>query len=107
LHLAADRVPHQDIASRPFEMASGVVCVGLLAVRRGPFDPVALGAFSASAPDLEHVFTALRPRGEKLFHRGRGWHRPGGLPAGVQILLAGVIVGLLLSPRKSRPPECG
>jgi hypothetical protein len=95
-HLLADRVPHQDIASRRFEIASGVACLALLAVSRGPFDRATLGAFAASAPDLEHVFPALRPGGRKLFHGRRGWHRAGSFPASVQLVLAGAIVGFLL-----------
>jgi hypothetical protein len=43
LHLAADRVPHQDIASRRFEMVSGVGAIALLAVRRGALDAATLG----------------------------------------------------------------
>jgi hypothetical protein len=101
-HLVGDRVPHQDIASRRFEIGSGIFCVGLLAVRRGPFDPATLGALAASGPDLEHVFPSLRPRGKKLFHGNRGWHRSGAFPASVQLLLAGAIVGFLLGPRRSR-----
>jgi len=101
-HLLGDRVPHQDIASRRFEIASGIACVGLLAVRRGPFDPATLGGLAASAPDLEHVFPALRPRGRKLFHGGRGWHRSGALPAKLQLVLAGAIVGFLLGPKSAR-----
>jgi hypothetical protein len=105
LHLAGDRVPHQDIASRRFEIVSGVLCLGLLALRRGLLDPVTLGAAAASAPDLEHVLPRLRPRGHKLFHRGGGGHGRGrALPASAQLLLAGAIVGLLLGPRRSGPP---
>jgi hypothetical protein len=99
-HLLGDRVPHQDIANRRFEIGSGAACVVLLAVRRGPFDPATLGAFAASAPDLEHVFPALRPGGRKLFHGRYGWHRSGSLSANVQLLLAGAIVGYLLGPRR-------
>jgi hypothetical protein len=98
-HLLADRIPHQDIASRRFEIGSGVACVALLAARRGPFDPATLGALAASAPDLEHVFPALRPRGRKLFHGGRGWHRSGPFPASVQLLIAGTVIGVLLGRR--------
>ena len=99
-HLFADRIPHQDIASRRFEIASGVACVALIAARRGPFDGATLGALAASAPDLEHVFPALRPGGRKLFHGRWGLHRSGGLSARVQLLLAGAIVGYLLGPRR-------
>jgi hypothetical protein len=98
LHLACDRVPHEDILNRRFEIRSGLFSVALLALSRGPFDPATLGAGAASAPDLEHVFPQLRPRGRKLFHGGRGWHRSGGFPANVQLLLAGAIIGLLLKP---------
>ena len=99
VHLLGDRVPHQDIASRRFEIASGVACLALLAARRGPFDPATLGGFAASAPDLEHVFPAFRPGGRKLFHGALGWHRSGAFPAAVQLVLAGAIVGFLLRPR--------
>jgi hypothetical protein len=95
LHLAGDRVPHQDIASRRFEIGSGVAGVLLLAARRGAFDPATVGALAASAPDLEHVVPWLRPRGQKLFHGRHGWHRSGRLSASAQLLLAGAILGAL------------
>ena len=98
-HLLGDRVPHQDIASRRFEIASGIVCLALLAARRGPLDPSTLGAAAAAAPDLEHVFPPLRLRGRKVFHGRRGWHRSGAFPANVQLLVAGAIVGALLGKR--------
>jgi hypothetical protein len=100
VHLAGDRVPHQDIASRRFEIASGVAGLLLLAASRGPFDAATLGGAAASAPDLEHVFPSLRPRGQKLFHGRHGWHRSGRFSASVQLLLAGAILGVLL-----RSPE--
>jgi hypothetical protein len=96
LHLLCDRVPHQDLASRRFEIRSGLVVLTLLAATRGPLDPATLGASASCAPDLEHIFPWLRPRGRKLFHGRRGWHRSGGLGAGLQLLLAGAIVGALL-----------
>jgi hypothetical protein len=100
-HLLGDRIPHEDIASRRFEIGSGVACLVLLAVRRGPLDSAVIGAAAASAPDLEHVFRAARPGGRKLFHGRLGWHRAGGvLPAAGQLVLAGAIVGYLLSPRR-------
>jgi hypothetical protein len=98
LHLAGDRVPHEDIPDRSFEIGSGLVALGLLAARRGPFDPAVLGGAAAAMPDLEHVATWLRPRGEKLFHRGGGPHGAG-ITAEAQLLLAGGIVGWLLARR--------
>jgi hypothetical protein len=98
LHLAGDRVPHEDIPDRSFEIGSGLVALGVLAARRGLFDPAVLGGAAAAMPDLEHVVPWLRPRGEKLFHRGGGRHRPG-ITAEAQLLLAGGIVGWLLARR--------
>ena len=95
LHLAEDRVPHQDIHNRRFEIASGAAGVVLLAVRRGPFDAATLGALATTAPDL--VVPWVRPGGRKLFHGGRGWHRSGRFSAAAQLLLAGAILGALSS----------
>jgi hypothetical protein len=100
LHLAGDRVPHQDIGSRRFEIASGAASVLLLAARRGLFDAATVGAVAASAPDLEHVFPSLRPGGRKLFHGRHGWHRSGGLSTAAQLLLAGAILGSLVGRRQ-------
>jgi hypothetical protein len=97
LHLAGDRVPHEDIHDRPFEIGSGVAIVALLAARRGFGDGATIGALAACAPDLEHIVRLPRPGGSKLFHGRRGWHRSGGLPAWTQLLLAGVLTGRLLA----------
>lgn len=96
LHLAGDRVPHQDLHSTRLEIGSGVLGILLLGMRRGPLDPATLGAAASSAPDLEHVIPFLRPGGRKLFHDRLGWHRSGPFPASVQLLLAGTILGALL-----------
>lgn len=100
LHLACDRVPHEDINDRRFEIRSGLFGMALLALSRGPLDPATLGAASASAPDLEHIFPRLRPSGRKLFHGRRGWHRAGSFRADVQLVLAGLIIGSLLKPQR-------
>lgn len=100
LHLAGDRVPHRDIRSRRFEIGSGLFCLILLVGKRGPLDPATIGAVASASPDLEHIFPLLRPKGRKLFHGLRGWHRSGRLSAQVQLLLAGAIVGALISPRR-------
>jgi hypothetical protein len=104
-HLLGDRIPHQDIPSRRFEMRSGVVLLLLVAARRGALDPATIGAAAASSPDLEHVLRLPRPGGRKLFpsHRFHGWHRAGGLPTWVQLVAAGVLVGLVVAdPWRSR-----
>ena len=100
LHLMGDLMPHQDVASRRFEIASGVLSVVALAASRGPLDPAVVGALAASAPDIEHVVRFPRPGGRKLFpsHRVRGWHRSGGVPASAQLLVAGVLIGTLIRP---------
>jgi hypothetical protein len=99
LHVAGDRVPHEDIPDRSFEIGSGLVALGLLAALRGPFDPAVLGGAAAAMPDLEHLVPWLRPRGEKIFHRGGGRHGVG-ISAETQLLLAGTILGLLLGRRR-------
>ena len=99
LHVAGDQVPHEDIPDLSFEIGSGLLALGLLAVRRGPLDAAVLGGAAASMPDLEHVVPWLRPRGGMLFHRGRGRHGVG-IAAETQLLLAGVTVGWLLARRR-------
>ena len=103
LHVACDVVPHQDIASRRFEIATGVAGVLALAAVHGPFAPATIGAVAASAPDLEHVLHLPRPGGRKLFPSHRfGWHRAGGLPAWAQVLAAGAILGAVLASPSRR-----
>lgn len=99
LHFFGDRIPHEDIASRRFEIASGVGGVLALAIVRGPFDPATIGALTSAAPDLEHVIPLPRPGGRKLFpsHRLPGWHRPGGVSAGAQLVVAGALLGAVLA----------
>jgi hypothetical protein len=99
LHLAGDRLPHEDIRSRPLDVASGLACMVLLAKRRGLLDPATLGAAACCAPDFDHPLVFLRPGRRKVFHP-RGWHRSGRFPASLQLLLAAVIVGALIAPRR-------
>jgi len=100
LHLAGDRLPHEDFHSSRFEITSGVAGILLLAARRGPLDPATLGAVASSAPDLEHVVPFLRPGGRKIFHDRLGWHRAGRFSAYLQLLLAAGIIGGLIAPRR-------
>jgi hypothetical protein len=98
LHAAGDRIPHEDIDSRGFEVRCGVLGVLALAAVRGVLDPATVGAFASAAPDIEHVVRLPRPGGRKLFpsHRIRGFHRPGGVPASVQLIVAGLLLGIVL-----------
>lgn len=99
LHFLGDRVPHEDIDSKGFELRCGVFGVLALAVVRGPLDPATIGAITSTAPDLEHVIRLPRPGGRKLFpsHRIPGWHRPGGLTVEAQLLIAGALFGAVLA----------
>jgi hypothetical protein len=99
LHFYGDRLPHEDIDSRRFEIGSGVAGVLALALVRGPVDSATVGAIASSVPDIEHVVRFPRPGGRKLFpsHRIPGWHRPGGLTAETQLLIAGALLGAVLA----------
>jgi hypothetical protein len=99
LHFLGDVMPHRDIPSRRFEIASGVAALLLVAARRGPLDAAVWGAAACSAPDLEHVLPFPRPGGRELFpsHRWAPFHQEGGLSAGVQLLAAGAILGAVLA----------
>ena len=100
LHLAGDRLPHEDFHSRRFEIGSGLAGCLLLVARRGLLDPATLGAAACAAPDLEHVFRFLRPGGRKVFHDRLGWHREGRFPAYMQLLLAGGVLAALVAPHR-------
>jgi hypothetical protein len=101
LHFFCDRIPHEYINSRRFEIATGVAGVLALALVRGPFHPATVGAVASAVPDVEHVVRLPRPGGRKLFpsHRRPGWHRPGGIPAEAQLLTAGALLGTVLAVR--------
>lgn len=96
LHAAGDAIPHHDIPSRRFEVASGVACVLAVAMRHGPTSPETIGALAASAPDLEHVLPRIGERELFPSHRIPGWHKEGGIPAWAQLVVAGAILAVLL-----------
>ena len=101
-HAAGDRMRHQDIPSHRYELITGGAALFAIAIRRGPFDPATIGALTASVPDVEHIVRLPRPGGRKLFpsHRIRGFHRTGGISASAQLLVAGILLGTLLAPRR-------
>ena len=106
LHGLQDAVPHEDIPSRDFEIASGLLLLGLLAARHGPLSPPVVGAAACAAPDLEHVLPFPKPGGRELYpsHRVEGWHRGGGLPALLQLAIAATIVAALLRRKERQCP---
>ena len=104
LHVAGDRMPHHDIGWRKFEVWTSIGGIVALAIARGPLDPATVGGLASAVPDAEHVVRFPRPGGRKLFpsHRVPGWHRPGGVPASVQVLAAGAILGGLIAAGLAR-----
>jgi hypothetical protein len=103
LHFLGDVLPHEDIASRRFEIASGAAGLMLLARAFGPLDRRTLGAFASSLPDVEHGIRRPRPGGRKLFpsHRWGGGHSRHWVPAWAQLLAAGALLGGLLATSRS------
>jgi hypothetical protein len=104
LHVAGDRMPHYDIGWRKFELWTTIGGIAALAVARGPLDPATVGAFASAVPDAEHVLRFPRPGGKKLFpsHRFVGWHVPGGVPAGLQLVVAGAVLSGLVAAGVAR-----
>jgi hypothetical protein len=104
LHVAGDRMPHHDIGWRKFEVWSCLGGIIALGIARGPLDPATVGGFASALPDAEHVIRLPRPGGKKLFpsHRIPGWHRPGGVPASVQVVAAGAILAGLVAAGVAR-----
>ena len=103
LHFLGDAVPHEDIASRRFELLSGAAGIAALALAFGPLDRRTLGALASSLPDVEHGVRLPRPRGRKLFpsHRWGGGHTRQWVPAWAQLLAAGALLGGLLASSRS------
>jgi hypothetical protein len=101
LHFLADVVPHEDIASRRFELVSGAAGLLLLARAFGPLDRRTLGALASSLPDIEHGVRLPRPGGRKLFpsHRWGGGHGRHWVPVWAQLLAAGGLLGGLVASR--------
>ena len=103
-HALGDHVPHWDLESRRFDIASAVTGVLVLALADGPLGRTTLGAVAAAAPDLEHVLRLPRPGGRKLYpsHRVPGWHRPGGVGVGMQLLAAAAVLGAVAGRTRAR-----
>jgi hypothetical protein len=104
VHLAGDLVPHDDVDDRPFEIATAVGSILLLAAARGPLDPATLGGAAAAFPDLEHLRAFPGTGGRKVFptHRRPSLHARGGLPVWLQLAAAGAILAWLAVGRCPR-----
>ena len=98
LHFALDVVPHEDIPSHRFELATAGGALAALALERGPLDSATLGALLSAAPDLEHLRRFPRPGGRKLFpsHWFPARHRGRRVPVWAQLATAAVLLALVL-----------
>ena len=99
LHVLGDAIPHRDLPSVRFELASGAAGVVALGLRRGFGDPAAVGAIASSVPDLEHLVPLRLLGGRKLFpsHRWPWLHRRGGVSAGAQLAVSVAVLAVLLA----------
>jgi hypothetical protein len=104
LHAAGDRMPHYDVGWRKFEVWTCIGGIVALGIARGPLDPATIGGFTSALPDAEHVLRFPRPGGRKLFpsHRFPGWHVAGGVPAGLQVVVAGALLSGLVAAGVAR-----
>jgi hypothetical protein len=98
LHFALDIVPHEDIDSHRFELATAGAALAALALVRGTFDPATIGAALSAAPDLEHLRRFPRPGGRKVFpsHWLPGRSRGPRVPVWFQLAAAGVLLTAVL-----------
>lgn len=98
LHFALDIVPHEDVDSHRFELATAGAALAALALARGAFDPATLGGALSAAPDLEHLRRFPRPGGRTLFPSHWLPARHGGrrVPVWFQLAAAAAILALLL-----------
>lgn len=93
LHYLGDKIPHEDVTSRRFEVVTGLGAMAVLAYTRGPFSPSTICGAFASAPDLEHILPFPEFGGKKLFPTHRGNHPTGGVPVWIQLVGAGAVLG--------------
>ena len=101
LHIALDVVPHEDIPSHRFELATAAWSVVALAIRHGALSPQVIGGALSAAPDLEHVLPFPRPRGRKLFpsHWFEGRQTGPLVPVAAQLAAAAVLLAVVLRAR--------
>ena len=104
LHAAFDVVPHDDVESRGFEVASGIASVLVLAARHGVLHPATVGGAVSASPDLEHALPLPRPGGRKLFptHRWPLRERRRRVPVTAQAVAALAILALAVARPRAR-----
>lgn len=110
LHALGDVTPHGEVNDRTFEIGSAFVGIGLLAARYGLRSPIVWGAIGAVLPDAEHLLPERGPEHRDLFptHRFEWLHRSDGplaIPAWIQVVAGGAVIGGLLARRRSTPPR--
>jgi hypothetical protein len=108
VHALGDVVPHGEINDTQFEVKTAIASIALLALRYGPGSPVVWGAVGGVLPDAEHVLpTSIKPE-RAMFptHRYESLHASDGalaIPAWLQAIIGGAIVGALLMLRRRLP----
>jgi hypothetical protein len=105
-HATMDVVPHGEVHDDAFEAATAVAGVLAIAARYGLRSPITIGAIGGVLPDLEHVLPRRIRPARALFPTHRfgslhGWeHKPLVVPAWVQALLGGAVIGALATWRR-------
>jgi hypothetical protein len=107
-HAVMDVAPHGEVHDEQFELVSGAAGVLALAARFGWTSPITMGAIGAIVPDMEHLPQGLGIRQPALFPTHRygvthGWeHKPFAIPAWLQAVLGGAIVGAIVAALRRR-----
>jgi hypothetical protein len=101
LHLALDVIPHEDVASHRFELATAGSAIVALALVRGPLHPATIGGLLPAAPDVEHLASFPRPGNRKLFpsHWFSARHRGPRIPVVAQLFAAGALLAVVVRRR--------
>lgn len=107
-HAAIDVIPHGEVHDQLFELVSGAAGVLALAARHGWRSPITIGAIGAIIPDMEHLPQAVGIHQRAVFPthryaRTHGWeHKPLAIPAWLQAVLGGAVIGALAAHASGR-----
>ena len=111
MHAAMDVIPHGEVHDDAFEAATGVASLLAIAARYGVRSPVTWGAAGSLLPDLEHVLPSVIRPARAIFPTHRwgwlhGWEtKPLAIPAWLQAMAGGAVIGALVALRRSRVPD--